>query len=131
MQQGSEPPSPKWGDHKTQEKRTAHERTGEWLRRARRHYCALVRKWVEAEETKEGYLERLAYVASRCQEAGLYSKKSQALHVMFGILGHWAKADGRSRWPWTQSDPRRRQVDCRLKKRHTDEALRNYKRKAS
>lgn len=80
----------------------SHER----LRRARRHYSLLVRRWVEKARDPALFRERAYRCARRAIEAGLW-KMPDARMAVFGILGHWRRSDRMNWWAWRGRGERR------------------------
>jgi len=76
------------------------------LRRARRLYSIIVRRWVEQARDPAVYRERAYICARRAIAAGLWKMPHERMAV-FGILGHWRRSDHMGWWPWRHADERR------------------------
>lgn len=86
--------------------RSGFNRSNARLRRARRHYSLLVRRWVEQARDPAVFRHRAYHCARRAIAAGLWKIPNER-EAVFGILGHWRRHDRMSWWPWRNADQRR------------------------
>lgn len=87
--------------------RTRYTRDASWLRRARRHFALLHRRWVERARTIESFRGRLFLVAEAMCKHRLIASRKAGRDAMFCVLAQWRMHDRRPWWPWRSADKRR------------------------
>lgn len=81
-------------------------RDGAWLRRARRHFCGLLRPWAELERDPMRFRERVWAIGAAMHTNGLLAP-SCPHDAAYVVLSNWRRADRASFWPWMMAEKRR------------------------
>ena len=92
---------------KTDKTRDCFTRDSKWLRRARAHFCGLLRRWAEKAKDPAKYRERVWAIAEAMGKHRLLSSHGQTHNGACSVLSQWARADKMKWWSWIMRDKRR------------------------
>lgn len=86
--------------------RARYARDGRWLRRARRHYCGMLRRWAEQARSPVAFRERVWIIGRAMLANGLLAGGGPHL-AAHTVISCWKRDDRMPFWPWIHADERR------------------------
>lgn len=82
-------------------------RDAAWLRRARRHFCGLLRRWVDSARNPLVYRQRV-FAVGKAMVAHKLLAGGQGMTAAFSVMSNFARADGINWCAWRDMDQRRK-----------------------